>query len=697
MDKIKLTVNDKEIEINAGLTVLQACEKAEIEIPIFCYHPKLSIAGNCRMCLVEVDKASKLIASCAVQAVEGMAIRTNTDIVKKARKGVLEFLLINHPLDCPICDQGGECDLQDITFSYGPDVSRYEESKRAVEDKNIGPLIKTVMTRCIHCTRCIRFSNEIAGTPELGSVGRGEDMEITTYIEKELTSELSGNMIDICPVGALTSKPYAFQGRSWELKNTQSIDVHDAVGSNISVGSREGCIMRILPRSNEFINEEWISDKVRFSYDGLQSQRLDSPYKKLKGQLQTCTWEEALEEASCQIKKREGKEIAGLVGPLMECESIFSFRELLKNIDCQNMDCRLEGEFIERSSREKYLFNTTIDGIEESDAVLFVGTNPRIEAPLINARWRKRYLKKGLLAGLIGEACDLTFPCDHLGDTAQSLQDIYEGIHPFIKKFEKAKNPMIVIGMGALTRKDSQNIYNLCRAIAHKYDVVMETKNNFNILHTKASIVGALDLSFVPENNALDAAEIYQAVKSGKIKVLYLLGADDIPLTQNDVKNTFVIYQGHHGDKGAHLADLILPGVAYTEKDGTYVNTEGCVQRAFKAVWAPGEAKEDWRILRNLSEVIGKTLPYDTLVDLRECMSQANSIFKEGNHKVTNYIKSSKKKEADFQNLIFLPDPLKSSINNFYMTDVISRHSKTMALCTEAFDKKSEKEKNRHA
>ena len=690
MDKVKIILNGQEMEVSSTLTVLQVCQQKNIEVPFFCYHPKLSIAGNCRMCLVEVSTSHKLAASCSLKVEQGMVINTNTKKVSDARKGVLEFLLINHPLDCPVCDQGGECDLQDLSFAFGSGSSRYPLEKRAVLDKELGPLIKTAMTRCIHCTRCVRFSEEIAGTPELGAVGRGEDLEITAYIEKALTSELSGNMIDICPVGALTSKPGAFKKRSWELKKTKAIDIHDAVGSNIYIETRGNAIMQVRPRTNEDINEEWISDKSRFSYDGLAYQRLDTPYKKVNGCLQACKWEDALQEAAKQLGKYKGSKIAGLIGSLVDCESIFSFKLLLEQLNCLNRDSCLDGEVLKSSSREGYLFNTPISNIEKSDAVLLVGTNPRKEAPLINARWRKRFIKEGLTAGLVGHACDLSFPYDHLGETAQALKDIYKGDIVFSKKLREAKNPMIVMGMGALVRKDSQEIYDLCFSIAKKYSMITREKNNFNVLHTKASQVGALDLSFAPAKGGLKAKEIYKSVQCGEIKVLYLLGADDIALTKEDVKDTFVIYQGHHGDKGAHLADLILPVPAYTEKNGTYINTQGVAQESFKAVEPPEKAKEDWQIIRDLAQIMKKPLAYKTCEDLRKMMIKAHTIFTTKSQKTLVESSLLEKEEKDINTFTFLEDPLGSHIENFYMTDIICRQSPTMAACIESFYEKKE-------
>lgn len=676
----KLTINDIEVEVEEGSTVLQACEKLGIEIPVFCYHPKLSIAGNCRMCLVQTGTSKKPIASCAMPAAEGMSIRTDTPVVHKAREGVLEFLLINHPLDCPICDQGGECDLQDITRNYSRCKSRFSLNKRAVTDKPMGPLIKTIMTRCIHCTRCIRFANEIAGTPEMGACNRGEHMEITTYLGKAVSSELSGNMIDICPVGALTSKPYAFHGRPWELTKTESIDVLDAVGSNIRIDSRGKEILRILPRLNEEINEEWISDKTRFAYDGLKHQRLDQPYIRQKGKLTPASWDEAFSFIHRNLSSLTGKEIGTIVGDQADCEAMIALKDLMINLKSPHLDCRQDGTHWDSQYRGAYLFNTTIAGIEQADLILLIATNPRHEAPLINARIRKRYLKGSLLhpleVSLIGPMVDLSYPYDHLGDNAKIIKQVFEGKHNFTAKLKAAKRPMLILGQGAMNRRDSQEILNLCQKIAEKYGFIQNDWNGFNALHTAASRVGGLDLGFLPQKGGLDTHGMITAAHRGQLKALYLLGADEIPM--NELGDTFVIYQGHHGDAGAHRADVILPGAAYTEKHATYVNTEGRPQHTFQAVTPPGNAKEDWRIIRALSEVFGSPLPYDTLEGIRERLTAVNPIFGSTDQIITSpwHLIPSGTPETLSQLAFQLP------IQNFYMTDPISRHSLTMAQCT---------------
>jgi len=673
----KLVIDDHEIDVPEGMTVLQAAELLGIEIPVFCYHPKLSIAGNCRMCLVQMEKSPKPIASCAMPATEGMIIHTQTPMVKKARQGVLEFLLINHPLDCPICDQGGECDLQDITMAYGGDSSRFGLNKRAVPDKDFGPLIETAMNRCIHCTRCIRFATEIAGIPELGATGRGENMEIGTYIEKTITSELSGNMIDICPVGALTSKPYNFRGRSWELSSTPSIDVFDAVGSAIRVDTRGREVMRILPRSNYEINEEWISDKSRFAYDGLKNQRLDRPYVRGKdGRLHPVSWDEAFSVISDRLQHIPGEHIAAIVGDMVDVEAIVALKDLMTAMGSPHIDCRQEGSLTGMGPRCSYLFNTTIAGIEKTDFCLLIGANPRWEAPLVNARIRKRYLKSGLSVALIGSQHDLGYPVDYLGDDPHELEKILKGRHPISALLRAAEYPMLILGGEALRRDDAEVLMGISRKIAEKYGFVQKTNqwNGFNVLQSAASRVGALDVGFVPGLQGFGVGEIMKGAALREIEAVYLLAADEIDMKA--LKSTFVIYQGHHGDRGATIADVVLPGSAYTEKSGTYVNTEGRVQRSFKAVAPPGEAKEDWKIIRALSEHLGLELPYDSLEEVRARLVEINSLFDELDT-VQRATWSEFGKEGQLA-----AQPFSPTIDNFYMTDSISRHSVTMAKCT---------------
>jgi len=623
----KIVIDGKEFEAEDGLTLLQACEQAGVEIPRFCYHERLSIAGNCRMCLVEVVGMPKPVASCALgvndlrpgRDGEPPEVRTRSATVKKAREGVMEFLLINHPLDCPICDQGGECDLQDQAMAYGVDGSRFHENKRAVEDKNLGPLIKTIMTRCIHCTRCVRFMTEIAGVEELGMTGRGEDAEITTYLEKGMMSELSGNVIDLCPVGALTSKPYAFAARPWELRKTESIDVMDALGCNIRVDTRGREVMRILPRNHDTVNEEWISDKARYVWDGLRSQRLDQPYVRSRGKLVPATWDEAFGAISRKLKKTKGSNIGAIAGDLAGVEEMFALKMLMQSLGSSSIDCRQDGAAIEPAKgRESYLFNSRIAGIDEADAILLVGTDPRAEAPVLNGRIRMRWRTGQLKVGVIGPATDLTYPYDHIGNDPSALTTLTQGKNVFSKTLKSAKRPMIVVGSGALARNDGVAIMASVIKLASPIGALSSKWNGVNVLHTAASRVGGLDIGFVPGKGGLDTARMMKAAKANKLDVLFLLGADEIDM--NALGDTFVVYIGSHGDAGAHRADVILPGAAYTEKSAIYVNTEGRPQMAEKAVFAPGDAREDWSIIRALSGHLGHALPFDSLANLRSAV-----------------------------------------------------------------------------
>jgi len=672
----KLTVNDIEVEVEDGATVLHACEAANVEIPRFCYHDRLSIAGNCRMCLVDMERAPKPIASCAMPAGEGMVIRTDTDRVKKARQGVMEFLLINHPLDCPICDQGGECDLQDQAMGYGLDGSRYAENKRAVEDKNMGPLISTTMTRCIHCTRCVRFATEVAGVPDLGAIGRGEAVEITTYLEKNLASELSANVIDLCPVGALTSKPYAFTARPWELSKTESVDVMDALGSNIRIDARGSQVMRVLPRLNEDINEEWISDKTRYAIDGLRRQRLDQPYMRgSDGRLAPVSWDEAFSKIAAKIKKAKPSTMAAIAGNQVDAESMFALKLLFSKLGSGNIDCRQDGAKI-GGPRAGYLFNSSIAGIDEADALLIIGSNPRLEAAVMNARIRRNWLATGLPVGVVGPQADLTYEATFLGDDPALLADIASGKNKFAAKLKKAKKPMIIIGMGALARPDGAAMLGQAREIADAYGVVTKDWNGFNVLHTAAARVAGLDIGFFPEKSGLDVDGMYKAAEAGKLDLLWLLGADEVDFTR--LKNSFVIYQGHHGDAGAHHADVVLPGAAYTEKDGIYVNTEGRVQYANRAAFPPGDAREDWTIIRALAARVKVSLGFDNLNELREDLIEAVPHFAKPDQiapaKWVKFGSKAKLKDA----------PVTAAIDNFYMTCAISRASETMADCLRA-------------
>ncbi len=674
----KLTINGLEVEVEQGTSILQAAEQIGIEIPRFCYHDKLTVPANCRMCLVEVEGGPpKPAASCAMACGDGMVVQTESEMVKKARKGVMEMLLINHPLDCPICDQGGECDLQDQAMAYGFDRSRFEENKRAVKDKELGPLVKTIMTRCINCTRCVRFAEEIAGTPVLGQFHRGEDAEIGTFIEQLVETELSGNLIDICPVGALTSKPYAFAARSWELKKTESVDVHDAVGSNIRVDSRGREVMRILPRLHEDVNEEWISDRTRFSYDGLNRQRLDRPYIRDEdsGSLKEASWDEAFAYIAKKTKGVKGENIAALAGDLCDLESMTALKDLMGALGSPHMDCRTDGGRFDTSVRRGYIFNSGIAGIEQADAILLVGTNPRLEATMVNARIRKTWLEKRIPIALIGEAAELTYPYHHAGTTPDDLVKLAKD---YAKKV-KAEKPMMIVGAGAFAREDGEAIHKAVYEAAEKLGCIKDGWNGFNVLQNAASRVGALDIGFVPQKSGKDFNEIIEGTKDGSIEVLYLLGADEFDTRGQVGWQTFTIYQGHHGDHGASRADVILPGSAYTEKDGTYVNTEGRAQLAKKAVAPPGEAREDWKILRALSEQMGHTLPYDTLIQLRE------RIKTDWPHLADiDTLRASPWKEFGKKGKIS-KDPFRSSVTHYYLTNAICRASETMAKCSESF------------
>ncbi len=673
-DSIKVTIDGAAIEVPRGLTVLQACELAGREIPLFCFHPRLNIAGNCRMCLVEIEKSPKPVASCAMPAADGMVIKTDTPMVHKARKGVLEMLLINHPLDCPICDQGGECDLQDLTLFYGPDHSRFKENKRTVLDKNLGPLISTHMTRCIHCTRCIRFANEIAGVEELGATGRGEHMEIGTWVERAVTSELSGNMIDICPVGALNSKPYEYRARSWELRKTESIDVLDAVGCNIRVDARGPEVMRIVPRLNEDINEEWISDKTRFSYDGLRKRRLDVPMVRRDGKLQPCDWRDAFAAIAQRVQGLPGAQIGAIVGDLADCEAMTALKDLMAALGSPSIDCRQDGARLAASPRCSYLFNTTIAGIEQADSCLLIGANPRFEAALVNARLRKRYRQGRFHVARIGAPDDLTFPVEELGLGADVLASLADGSHRLAERLGQAAHPMLIVGPGALTRSDGGAILAAAREIAERYGMVKDGWNGFNVLHTAASRVGGLDLGLVPDQGGKDVARMVKAALGGELAVLFLLGADEIEVDQ--LGSAFVIYQGHHGDRAARRADVILPGAAYTEKDATYVNLEGRPQRAKLAVFPPGDAKEDWKILRALSDALGHRLAYDTLGQLRARMAELAPVLAHPDViEPAAWRSFGRKGKLDASTLV-------SPIQDFYRTDPISRASPVMAECS---------------
>uniref|UniRef100_A0A224XJ10 NADH-ubiquinone oxidoreductase 75 kDa subunit, mitochondrial n=1 Tax=Panstrongylus lignarius TaxID=156445 RepID=A0A224XJ10_9HEMI len=692
-EKIEVFVDDKKVMVLPGTTVLQAAAMVGVEIPRFCYHERLSVAGNCRMCLVEVEKSPKPVAACAMPVMKGWRIKTNSEMTRKAREGVMEFLLVNHPLDCPICDQGGECDLQDQSMAFGSDRSRFTDidftGKRAVEDKDVGPLIKTIMTRCIHCTRCIRFASEVAGIDDLGTTGRGSDMQVGTYVEKFFLSELSGNVIDLCPVGALTSKPYAFTARPWETRRTESIDVLDAVGSNIIVSTRTGEVMRILPRVNEDVNEEWLSDKGRFSYDGLKRQRLITPMVKgPQGGLFPVEWEDAL-IATAKALNCSGDQIAGVVGDFADAESMIALKDLINRLGGETV-CT-EHSFPRGGSgtdlRTSYIFNNTIAKLEEADLILLVGTNPRFEAPLINARIRKGWIHNELEVALIGPKVNLTYDYDHLGDSATLVNQLVEGSHRFNKKLGSAKKPMIILGAEQFDRCDGaallSQVQQLSRQLLAKLNV--ENWNVLNVLHQTASQVAALDLGYHAG---------VEDIKKNPPKVLYMLGADSCKLERNDLpSDAVVIYQGHHGDAGACMADIILPGAAYTEKQATYANTEGRAQQTLVAVTPPGMAREDWKIIRAISEIIGTKLPYDTLNEVRNRLEKVSpNLTRYGVAQPANYsaqaAELSKTIRAELSPEQF--DVKYKHLEDYYMTDPISRASATMSKCVQAVQKQKQ-------
>ena len=665
---LKLKVNDIEVEVEEGLTVLQACEKAGAEIPRFCYHEKLSIAGNCRMCLVEMEKSPKPIASCAMPAADGMVIKTNTPKIEKSRKGVMEFLLANHPLDCPVCDQGGECDLQDQSMFYGIDKSRFKENKRAVPEKNMGPLIKTQMTRCIHCTRCVRFATEIAGVPELGAIGRGEDMQITTYLEQSVQSELSGNVIDLCPVGALTSKPYVFEARPWELKKTQTIDVMDAVGSNIRVDTYDWEVKRVLPVINEDINEEWISDKTRYACDGLLNQRLDTPYIKYNNKFEKASWDEVYKIIKSKIENANKDKICGFVGDLTNMETSFIFKEFLeRTVDTKKYDFRSTKRFIDSSKRENYLFNSSINGIEEADLILLIGANPRFEATMINARIRKAYLSNNTKVVSLNDLGDLTYSYQSLNGKVKTIKDIFENNNELSKEIIESKKPMIVFGESFFKIKSASYLFNLSKKFLSKNNKLNDDWNPINILSVDAATVGNLDLDIIDKNN-----KILDELHENKFEIIFLLGQDNLDFKKKD---EFIIYQGSHGDRGAEIADIILPGAAYTEQSGHYTNLEGKLQKAYKASYPPGDAKEDWQIINDLAEIMNNRKLFNDKDELESSMF--------------NYLKVNKDQQtSELDNELnesdFIDEFLKVDYKDYYFSNVIARSSKTMLECNNA-------------
>ena len=664
---LKLKVNEIDVEVEEGLTVLQACEKAGVEIPRFCYHEKLSIAGNCRMCLVEMEKSPKPVASCAMPAAEGMNIKTNTTFVEKARKGVMEFLLANHPLDCPVCDQGGECDLQDQSMFYGVDKSRFKENKRTVPEKNMGPLIKTQMTRCIHCTRCVRFATEIAGVSEIGAIGRGEDMQITTYLEQSMQSELSANVIDLCPVGALTSKPYVFEARPWELKKTETIDVMDAIGSNIRVDTYDWEVKRILPIINEDINEEWISDKTRYACDGLLHQRLDTPFIKYNKKFEKASWDEVYKIIKSKFENTSKDKICGFVGDLINMETGYIFKELFdRTLDTKNIDSRSVNQFIDTNKRENYLFNSSINGIEDSDFIFLIGTNPRYEATILNARIRKSYLNNDTKIISLNDVGDLTYPYESLNGQTQTIKDIFEGNHEISKQILSANKPLIVLGESLMISNSAKYLFNKVKEFLMKNNKITKDWNALNYLSCDAATVGNLDLGIINEEiNLLDD------LRNHKFDIVYLIGQDSLNFEK---KNEFIIYQGSHGDKGAEIADIILPGSAYTEQEGYYTNLEGKMQKAQKASYPPGEAKEDWQIINELAGYMNNRKLFNDKDELDSSMLNYLNLQKEKQSNTNN-------QKVNINNLEFQNEDLKIKLKDYYFSNVVARSSRTMIEC----------------
>lgn len=667
----KVIINGAEHQVADGITIIQACESAGIEIPRFCYHERLAIAGNCRMCLVEVEgMPPKPVASCAMPINEGMKIKTDSPMVKKAREGVMEFLLANHPLDCPICDQGGECDLQDQAFQYGGGKSHYHEHKRAVVDKNMGPLVKTTMTRCIHCTRCVRFVEDVAGTCEIGAVNRGESMEITTYLEKSIKSELSGNIIDLCPVGALTSKPYAFKARSWELKKCETIDVMDAVGSNIRIDWRGIEIMRILPRLNEEINEEWISDKTRFVYDGLKYQRLDKPYLKQDGKLKSVEFSDAYKAIAEKLKSLQGAQIAALSGEVSSAEEIFALKKLMEKLGSKNFDCRINGEKLSSKNRSSFLFNTSISGIEEADACLIVGANPRKDAPILNARIRKRFLSKKLKIAAIGVEEDLTYSYQNLGNDIALLNDILDGKNAFAEVLKNAKKPMLILGSDAVSRADGAAVLSVCQQIAEKYNLTQDDFNGFNFLAKSTGLINGLEVGF----DGSETAQILAKCASGEIKAVILHALDDIDFEK--LKGVFVIYIGSHGDKAAHVADVILPAQAYSEKDAFYVNLEGRLQSTKRAVFAPLLAADDVEIIANIAAQLGYDFGFKNRESAKDELAKSYEVFAN-----LDQITKAKWLAEKFDGKLN-GEKLSVKDYDFYLTNAIARASRTLNKCS---------------
>ena len=676
----KITVNNKEIEFENGMTVLQACELAGAEIPRFCYHERLSIAGNCRMCLVEMEKSSKPIASCAMPATEGMKIKTNTEKVEKARKGVMEFLLANHPLDCPVCDQGGECDLQDQSLYYGFDKSRFKENKRKVKDKYMGPLIKTIMTRCIHCTRCVRFATEVAGVTEIGAIGRGENMEITTFLEKSMESELSANVIDLCPVGALTSKPYAFEARPWELKKTETIDVMDAVGSNIRVDTYGWEVKRVLPRLNEEINEEWISDKTRYACDGLLKQRIDKPFKRENGKLIECSWDEALNIVGSKIKETDKNQIGFHAGDMLSMETINSLKEFAKKLSIPNYEFREKPFYLNSDNKMNYIFNSSIKGIEESDCIVLIGTNPRHEATMLNARIRKAFVAKKIPIISFGDPGDLTYDYTNAGNSTEDIKKLLNKENETSKILLNSKKPIVIIGESALELESAKFILQGIKKFLKENNFINDNWNAFNVLLQNASSVGAIELGFFEKDNSFN---FFNKLKNNEFKLLYFVGSDNLDFVKS---NEFIIYQGSHGDRMAQIADVILPSPAYTEQNGLFINLEGRLQKSNKSTYPPGSSKEDWKIFNLILNNLKEDEKFKNFVELR-----TDTISKIKNHTDFDLLPKKTIQDLKFETGSFINEPIYVNEIDYYFSNSIARSSKTMSDCRAARSKKLNK------
>lgn len=682
---ITLTIDGMQTTVPVGSSVMDAAKSLDIEVPHFCYHKRLSVAGNCRMCLVEVEGGPpKPTASCCFPAGDGMVVHTKSEMVTNARKGVMEFLLINHPLDCPICDQAGECDLQDISVSYGSDQSGFNEMKRAVVDKEIGPKIKTVMTRCIHCTRCIRFATEVAGVEDMGATGRGENMSVGTYVESALQSELAGNMIDLCPVGALTSKPYAFTGRNWELVKTASIDVMDAVGSNIEIHSRAGKVMRVIPRELDCVNEEWITDTARFSYDGLYENRVTSPLIRSKGKVRAIGWKKAVETLLPKLKGK--KTIAGLAGDIHSVEDLYGFNSFMKEtLKCDNVDARMNGLMLDGSFRPSYLFNSSIEGIDYADAIVIIASNPRLEAPIINARIRKNILKRNLPVYVIGAEVDLTYTYKLIGTKPEDLEMLNQNESAIFKELKKFEKPMIVVGADALGRKDGLAVYKEAEKLADSIGALSSNWNGFNVLHNKPSSVAALDMKVHPESKqGMDLNKTLKALEKGEVDTLILYGESDYVPAEKLKGAKFTVYIGTHKGSYADIADLVLPVTPYTEKDAWWVNTEGRLQEAKAAVSPLMNAKEDWKVFRHLSGELGKALTFNSLEELRQ-----EIVEKHPEYKYNGNLAPSEQWVGIAGQGKLLKKEFEQSIVSFYKTNEILKASKVMTECEKSTDHKN--------